>query len=193
MLELEDAELVRQYITGDNSALEALVERYFRQVFLFAKTYVKQDQEAEDVTQEVFVKVWKNIKKYDPEKKFKTWIFQITKNTCIDFLRKNKNALKSQAGDEEQSMDDLERITDSAPLPEEVFEAQGFSQKLDDLIYDLPDLYRDVVALHLQQDLTFQEISETLSEPLNTVKSRYRRALLLVRKGLDPGNAPNKQ
>jgi RNA polymerase sigma-70 factor (ECF subfamily) len=193
MLELEDSELVEQYIAGKPGALETLVERYFRQVFLFARTYVKQDQEAEDVTQDVFVKVWKNIKKYDPDKKFKTWIFQITKNTCIDVLRKNKNALKSQAGDEEQSMADLEKITDTAPLPEEIFEANGFSRKLDETISGLPDLYGQVVRLHLQQDLTFQEISEILNQPLNTVKSRYRRALLIIRKGLDPSNAPNNQ
>ena len=90
MEEILDSELIKQYFKGDEKALDNLVQRYFKQVFFFAKTYVKNDAEAEDITQEVFVKAWKNLHKFEPEKKFKTWLFQITKNTCIDFLRKSK-------------------------------------------------------------------------------------------------------
>ncbi len=181
MDELSDSELVKQYLSKDSQALDALVQRYFKQVFFFAKTYVKNDLEAEDITQEVFVKVWKNLKKFDPNKKFKTWIFQITKNTCIDFLRKHKNFVDPSNMDEEQMAENLERIEDTSPLPEELFATQEFSQKLEAVLDTLPKIYKSVVVLHLQHDMTFQEIAEVLNESINTVKSRYRRALLGLR------------
>jgi len=184
MQELTDSELVKKYIGGEDQALNQLIERYFRQIFLFAKTYVKSDQEAEDVTQEVFVKLWKNVKKYNPEKKFKTWLFQITKNTCIDFLRKRKDMLPAESLEEEQMLATLESITDKSPLPEELLDAEGFSRELEKTLNTLPKIQSQTVTLHLQQDLNFQEIAEVLNEPLNTVKSRYRRALLAIRQTL---------
>jgi RNA polymerase sigma-70 factor (ECF subfamily) len=181
MEENSDSDLIKQYFGGDERALDNLVGRYFKQVFFFAKTYVKNDATAEDITQEVFVKAWKNLKKFEPDKKFKTWLFQITKNTCIDFLRKYKNFVAPESIDEEQMAENLERITDKTPLPEELFETAEFSQKLENILARLPDIYRGAVVLHLQQDMTFQEISEILNESINTIKSRYRRALLIIK------------
>ena len=184
MLELTDAELIKKYLKGEQMALEELVRRYFKQVFLFIKTFIKQDQEAEDITQETFIKAWKNLKKFDTEKKFKTWVFQIAKNTCIDYLRKNKKMVSADSLQEEQMAISLEHMKDAAPLPEEIFDSLGFEKKLEEVLNTLPENYRQTVSLHLQQDLTFQEISEVLNEPLNTVKSRYRRALMSIRQNL---------
>jgi RNA polymerase sigma-70 factor (ECF subfamily) len=183
MEEFSDSELIKQYFKGNEQALNNLVERYFKQVFFFAKTYVKNDAEAEDIAQEVFVKAWKNLDKFEPEKKFKTWLFQITKNTCIDFLRKHKNFIAPESLDEQQMAENLERVVDKAPLPEKVFQAAEFSQKLEEALSRLPKIYETVVVLHLQHDLTFQEISEVMDESINTIKSRYRRALLMIRGG----------
>ncbi len=191
MQEFTDAELVVKYLKGDSAALDSLIQRHFRQVFLFAKSYVKEDQQAEDITQEVFVKLWKNIKKFDLNKKFTTWLLQITKNTCIDYLRKTKKLVAAQTLDEDVMRDNLEKITDPAPLPEELLDSQGFADQLDSAIATLPESYALVVRLHLQQDLTFQEISEVLSQPLNTIKSRYRRALLGIRGNLGVNKAPS--
>jgi RNA polymerase sigma-70 factor (ECF subfamily) len=184
MEEITDSELVQNYLAGDEGALETIVQRHFKRVFLFAKTYVKQDQQAEDVTQEVFVKVWKNLKKFDSEKKFTTWLLQITKNTCIDLLRKNKNLLMAYQMGEEIMADSLEKMADLKPLPEEVFDSQDFAEKLDMLINILPPDSAQVVRLHLQHDLTFQEIAEALDKPINTIKSRYRRALISIQSKL---------
>jgi RNA polymerase sigma-70 factor (ECF subfamily) len=183
-----DAELVKKYLGGEQLALEELVRRYFKQVFFFAKTFVKQDQEAEDITQEAFVKAWKNLKKFDAEKKFKTWIFQITKNTCIDYLRKNKNMLSAESLEEQQMALSLEQMQDQEPLPEQLFDSQGFETQLEEILTGLPQSYRQTVTLRLQQDLSFAEIAEILNQPLNTVKSRYRRALLDIRQRLAPKN-----
>ena len=184
MEEISDADLVKNYLAGDSLALEKLVSRHFKHVFLFAKTYVKQDQQAEDITQDVFVKVWKNLHKFDTDKKFTTWILQITKNTCIDLLRKNKNLLMAHQLEEETMTDSLEKMEDTKPLPDELYDSQDFEKKLDEVIGTLPPISAQVVRLHLQNDLTFQEISDTLDEPINTIKSRYRRALTSIQNRL---------
>lgn len=145
----------------------------------------KKDREAEDVTQEVFVKLWKNIKKFNPEKKFKTWLFQIAKNTCIDFLRKNKNLVSAEAIDEEHMAMELENLADKNPLPQELLDSEHFAKKLEEILNTLPQPQKLTVTLYLQNDLTFLEIAEILNQPLNTVKSRYRRALLSIRESLN--------
>ena len=80
-------------------------------------------------------------------------------------------------------------MTDASPLPEELFDSLGFEKKLEEVLDTLPENYKQTVSMHLQQDLTFQEISEILNEPLNTVKSRYRRALLSLRQNISRNNS----
>ncbi len=180
-----DEALVIKYLAGDTQALDELVLRNYKQIFFFSKTFVKNDDAAEDATQETFVKVWKNLKKFDPQKKFKTWLFQIAKNTCIDHIRKTKTAPSAREIDAEQALNELEKIVDPTPLPEQIFDALGFEKNLEHALNILPENYKLVATLHLQQSLTFDEIAGILKEPINTVKSRYRRALLLIRKKLN--------
>ncbi|MCX6790638.1 MAG: sigma-70 family RNA polymerase sigma factor, partial [Candidatus Gribaldobacteria bacterium] len=90
MQDFSDEKLVKLYLGGDEKALEFLVSRYLRIIYTYVFRNIGDAKAAEDVTQEVFVKVWKNLKKFKTEKSFKTWIFTIAKNTSIDFLRKKK-------------------------------------------------------------------------------------------------------
>lgn len=195
MADISDEELVAKHINGDSQALDVLIRRYFKQVFFFAKTYVKQDMEAEDVTQETFVKLWKSIKQFDSDKKFKTWLFQIAKNTSIDFLRKHKNLMPAQNIDEEQMLFTMENMVDESPLPQELFDSRKFTEQFDEILNTLPESYKTAVVLHLQQELTFEEVSDIVHEPLNTVKSRYRRAMqkikeIVVKKGENAPKSP---
>jgi len=184
---LNDSELVKKYLAGESAVLEELIQRHFRPVFLFAKSYVKTDFEAEDITQETFVKMWKNLKRFDQGKKFTTWLFQIAKNTAIDYLRKHKKIVAAEDLDEERMEIQLQQLVDNNPLPQEIFDQAGFENKLDEIIGKLPDKQRLVVAMHLRDELTFEEISFILGESVNTIKSRYRRALMLVRDNLSKG------
>ena len=88
---IEDKILIQQYLKGDEKSLEILIARYLKPIYSFVYKNVGNPSEAEDITQEVFIKIWKNIKKFDQNKNFKPWIFQIAKNTSIDFLRKKKS------------------------------------------------------------------------------------------------------
>ncbi|MFA6919366.1 MAG: sigma-70 family RNA polymerase sigma factor, partial [Patescibacteria group bacterium] len=91
MSEYLDEQLVQQYLSGDEKSLEVLIQKYLKPIYNFVYRYVGDMANAEDLTQEVFVKVWKNIKKFDRKKSFKTWIFCIAKNTAFDYLRKKKS------------------------------------------------------------------------------------------------------
>src|SRR5579864_3367577 len=91
MEEMKDHELVKQYLKGDEKSLEVLVAKYLNPIYRFVYSYVKDQQTAEDITQDVFLKVWKNAKKVDKNKNFKSWIYTIAKNTALDFLKKKKS------------------------------------------------------------------------------------------------------
>lgn len=90
MLANSDEQLVVSYLKGDEKALEILIKRYLKLIYSFAFRFVSNSQEAEDIAQEVFIKMWRNLKKFDKNKKFKSWIFSIAKNTCLDTMKKKK-------------------------------------------------------------------------------------------------------
>ena len=180
-----DAQLVADYLNGDEQSLHLLIEKYLKQVYGFVYSYVRGNAEAEDITQEVFVRAWRNLKKFDPEKNFKTWIFAIAKHASIDALKKKK-AVNFSAFDDENGDNALfEMLMDTGLLPDEIFEKKHAAKMLAGLTRLLAPAYRRVLALRYQDDLTFAKISETLHEPLDTIKSRHRRALMVLKKMLN--------
>lgn len=182
----EDSQLITEYFAGDKQALDILFGRYTSTVYYFVYRYVGDEAEAQDIVQLAFIKAWKNLKKFKPEKKFKTWILTIAKNTALDFLRKKKNLTFSELLDREEGSDDFELAVDDLPLPSEIFDRKQLSEEVADAIGRLAPYYREVLQLYFMEQMTFQEISEILGEPLNTVKSRQRRALIELRKILVP-------
>jgi len=176
-----DEQLIADYLKGDAKSLEVLVRRYLNPIFSFVFRYTGSIQDAEDITQEVFVKIWRNLKRFKREKSFKTWIFSIAKNTSIDFLRKSRSAF---GGKKMVSFSDTltEKFADPNPLPDKLFDHRNIVQKLTSVINKLLPKYRMVLLLRYNEHFNFREIAEVLREPLNTVKSRHRRALVLLKK-----------
>ncbi len=173
MVDIDDANLIQLYLKGDEKSLEILVKRYLKPVYGFVFRYVGRPQEAEDITQETFIKVWKNLKKFDRKKSFKTWIFTIAKNASIDFLRKKK-AIPFSAF--------TETLIDPAPLPDILANRVNLKQEVALAIEKLPFNYRAVLLLRYDDRMNFQEIADTLGEPINTVKSRHWRAMNSLKK-----------
>lgn len=182
---LSDEQLIANYLKGDEKSLEILVKQYLKPIYSFVYHYVGEAGEAEDVTQEVFARLWQNIKKFNPQKSFKTWIFSIAKNAAIDFLRKKKAVPLSDFEDEKGENFLAETLADSTPLPDELFDQQDLAQKLTVAINKLSPKYRLALLLRYNDHFTFQEMAECLGEPLDTIKSRYRRALIILRKLLE--------
>ena len=185
-----DAEIIQATIDGDTSAFSALVDRYSRDVFGFAFFMAKNESDAEDITQETFVKVWKNLKKFKPEQRFKSWLLAIARNTTIDYIRKRRHAIFSDFDDEEGSNMLVETLADEEKLADEVAELAESTTKTTAAVKDRPDIYRTVLGLRYDGGLSFEEISKMLDKPVNTVKSQHRRALIALRKAMTEDSAP---
>ena len=177
-----DQQLIACYLKGDENSLEVLIKRYFKPIYSFVYRYIGDYQEAEDITQEVFVKTWRNLKKFDQNRSFKAWIFSITKNTCMDALKKKKAIPFSKFENEKGRNVFLETLVDTAPLPNVFFERADVVRILTSAIEKLLPKYRMVLFLRYNDYFTFREIAEVSGESLHTVKSRHRRALIQLKK-----------
>ncbi|MDP3990966.1 MAG: sigma-70 family RNA polymerase sigma factor [Candidatus Nealsonbacteria bacterium] len=182
MQKQSDQQLIAAYFKGDEKSLEILIKRYLKPIFSFTYRYVGNSQEAEDITQDVFVKVWRNLKKFDRNRSFKTWIFSIAKNACIDVLKKKKSIPFSELEDGEGKNAFLERLVDTAPLPDELFARADMARILNSAMEKLLPKYRMVLFLRYNDHFNFREIAESLGESLDTIKSRHRRALIMLKK-----------
>ncbi len=177
-----DQKLIANYLAGDEKSLEVLINRYLKPIYSFVYRYVGNGEAAEDITQEVFVKVWRNLKKFDQNKSFKTWIFHIAKNTSFDFLKKKKAIPFSEFENEEGENKLIETLANPTPLPSELLEQVGIEEMLNVIINQLAPKYRMVLFLRCNDHFTFREIAETLGESINTIKTRYRRGIAILRK-----------
>ncbi|MDP2668538.1 MAG: sigma-70 family RNA polymerase sigma factor [bacterium] len=176
-----DIQLVLDYLAGDEQSLELLIKQYLKPIYSFVSRYVGNGQEAEDITQEVFVRVWRNLKKFDQEKSFKTWIFSIAKNASLDFLKKKKAIPFSEFDTEEGGNRITDTLADPSPLPLELLEKAGMAKILNMAMEKLSPQYRMVLFLRYNDHFNFREIAESMGEPLHTVKSRHRRALIKLK------------
>jgi RNA polymerase sigma-70 factor (ECF subfamily) len=175
----KDEELVDKYNNGDSVSLRILIDRYTSHIYNYSFRFVGEFN-ASDVTQDIFIKVWKNLKNFDENKSsFKTWIFTITRNTIIDFLRKRKIRVFSDLDTEDENFS--ESLEDESLLPNEILEKLEDEKFLNNLVEKLSDKYKEVLILYYQEEMTFKEIGEMLGKPLNTVKSYHHRAILKLR------------
>jgi len=178
---LTDENLIRQYLDGDSHALDILIERYLKPIYSFVYKNVGDQPQAEDITQEVFVKVWKNIRKFDQKKSFKPWIFQIARNTSIDYLRKKKSIPFSRFENEKgQNM----LINNIIEKPLNLLENLSDKNTVAAALQGLTEKEQKIINLRHIEGLSFKEIAEVFRESVNTVKSRYRRTLLILRKNI---------
>jgi RNA polymerase sigma-70 factor (ECF subfamily) len=179
----KDHALIARYLhDGDDAALRELFSRHADAVYGFLTRYVGSSQDAEDIAQDAFVRAWLHLKKVDPNRKFRTWLFSIARNAAVDFLRKRKTIPFSNFDAEDGGNAIIDTLEDEADLPDEWLQKKESAEKLRGAIETLPPAYKEVVTLYHDGDLNFREIGEILHEPLDTVKSRYRRALGLLKK-----------
>lgn len=178
-----DEDLIVAYVSGDEHAFARLVERHLSVVYTYAVRFAGQS-DAEDITQETFLKAWKNIRRYSSTTaRFKTWLMRIARNTAIDYLRKRKSIPLSFFEDTDGNFLD---IADEGALPEELTSEAYDAREIERALKDLPPNYREIITLYYDKDLTLQETAHILDIPLNTAKSRFRRALMSLRKVLHP-------
>lgn len=177
--EKDDRTIIYEYLKGDQRALEFLVKKYLKPIYSFVYRNIGDVEEAEDVTQEVFVKVWKNIRKFDLNKDFKPWIFQIAKNASIDYLRKRKTIPFSRFENNQGQNILTETLTKNGP---DMLESLNTKTEFEKAIAELSEKDKNLIQLRHSQGMSFKEISQKMNSSINTIKSRYRRTIKNIQK-----------
>ncbi|MBP9863915.1 sigma-70 family RNA polymerase sigma factor [Patescibacteria group bacterium] len=181
-MEQTDQELVASYIQGHTISFDLLVLRYLKLVYSVAFHYAKNQQDAEDISQDAFVKALQHIRSFDQEKPFKPWMLRIVRNQALDWLKKKKPFLVSDVETEEEGERLLESIPDPSPLADVLAVQHESSEEIVRLIATLPAEDRHLLFFRYVRGFSFKEIAGELHQVLDTVKSKHRRLLLKLRK-----------
>ncbi len=188
-IHLSDHEIVARARKGSEAAYRELLGRYQRPVFSLVYRMVRDREQAEDLAQETFVKVFNNIERYDPKYKFSSWIFKIATNLTIDAIRKKEPDTVSIDGSRHASTDDEIEATRISVAsddenPEELLEARELGNEIEKAIGGLRPEYRTAVLLRHVEGRAYEEIAEIMGVPLGTVKTYIHRARGELRESL---------
>jgi RNA polymerase sigma-70 factor (ECF subfamily) len=189
----DDATLVRGCLRDDPDAFRFLVERYQREVYGLTLRILGRPEDAEDVTQETFLRAFRALGRYDPTRPFGAWLHTIASRLCIDHHRRNRAKFISLTRPEEGTSGEERTIelTDPADRPDEEVEKSELARRLDALVQELPPDSRAAILLRHQQDLPYDEIARVLGVPIGTIKARIHRArIMLKQKLLAQGDIP---
>jgi len=180
-----DARLVALAKDGDRVAFAELVDLYSGKLYNLAFRMLGNRQEAEDVVQDTFMRVYKNLDRYDSQHKFSTWIYRIATNQCIDRLRRRKAVYSLDAGvTDGDGMDGYSMLPSTRPTPEQQLLLSERQRTIATAMESLPPKYKSAMTLKYVQDLSLQEISDILHIPVSTVKTRIHRGRDYLRKKL---------
>lgn len=184
---ISDSQLISQYKNGNEEAFSTLVNRHKKKIFTTIYMIVKDQYLAEDLMQEVFVKVVKTVKsgRYNEEGKFLPWVSRIAHNLAIDSFRKSKRYPTIV-------MEDGSSVFNTLEFSEDSMESRQIRQDthalLRDLIKELPDAQREVLMMRHYMQMSFQEIADATGVSINTALGRMRYALINLRKKMDKKN-----
>ena len=178
MEQLTDYELIQKCLAGQNEYFEELVTRYKRLVFSVVYNMINDKEEVSDISQEVFLRIYKALDRYNPDYKFSTWVVRIATNLCLDIYRKKKV--------ESMPIEEIEDFSDGMDTPESSYIQKERAERIRNAIQSLPEKYRTPIILFHQNGLSYEEITKVLGEPMTIVKNRLYRARLLLRKALMP-------
>lgn len=181
---LEDDKLVKRAISGDQDAFKLLMNKYQKPLYYHVVKMVKNNEQVEDIIQESFVKAFSNLDSYNTNYAFSTWLYRITTNHTIDYLRKKK--LKTTSINEPIRAKDGEmqfQIVGNAETDRKIIRKER-KKIVSDAIQNLPDKYREVIEMRHLEEMSYQEISEQLDLPLGTVKAHIFRAREMLYKAL---------
>jgi RNA polymerase sigma-70 factor (ECF subfamily) len=168
--------LIKRSQKGDINSFEELIKEYKKIAYNIALKMLKNKEDAEDVSQEALIKVYKSINRFNMDSSFKTWLYRIVVNTCLDHVRKNKENPISidqpiRSGHDEFYMD----VEDNRPTPQEVLETKLTQKMVMDAVNELEDDFKSIIILRDINDMSYEEISEVLECNIGTVKSRISR------------------
>lgn len=185
---MTDEQLMLAFQRGDAASFEVLVRRHRQPVFAFILRSTVNAARAEDLLQETWLKVLRGARDYQPKARFKTWLYTLARNLCVDSARKESHRrtetldAPARGGDDGRSLG--ETVPDAGAQPERGAFNRGVRPLLEQALASLPTEQREVFVLREFSGVTFKEIAEVTGVPENTVKSRMRYALESLRRQL---------
>jgi RNA polymerase sigma-70 factor (ECF subfamily) len=175
---LEIKQAIKKAKENNQIAFNFLLDKYWNDVYGFQLKRTENENDAEDITIQTFSRAFDKITTFDEKYKFKTWLITISKNIHIDFLRMKKTSISNERHEDEDNR--VRAIIDESPTPEDkIITEQNLAKLLRD-IKKLKPHYQDVINLRYFQELSYQEISNTLNEPMSNVKVKLLRAKKLL-------------
>ena len=181
VLKLSDQQLIHNYLQGDEKSFETLLLRHKDKIYTSIYMFVKDHEQAEDLFQEVFIKIVDTLRKgkYNHEGKFIQWAMRISYNLCVDQFRRGKRRTKISGSESFDIFDILQCEDDN--WEEGIIKHETYS-KIRYLVEQLPDEQKEVVVLRHYADMSFKEISQVTRVSINTALGRMRYALINMRK-----------
>lgn len=179
--ELSDQEIIRRALE-EVDFFSCLYERYEARLLRYIRRLTSASaEEAEDILQEAFIKVWRNLHAYDPQLPFSSWLYRIVRNEAISAWRKQASHGKDQRVEPRES-ELADWLPDPGPPPEDAIDQDALPQMVHALIHQLPRKYQEVVLLRYWENMSYEEISDVLKVPEGTVATRLNRAKRSLRK-----------
>ena len=186
-----DQQLVSDYLDGNVSALETLVNRHRNRIYTFIISKVRNQALAEDIFQDAFFKVIKSLQKgkYNEEGKFLPWVMRISHNLVIDHFRKAKRMpIAGKPRNDDDTFDIFDLISNSEQTSEEVMIEDEQHNQLRQMLKELPSEQKEVLLMRHYEELSFKEIAEKTGVSINTALGRMRYALINLRKIMEKYN-----
>jgi RNA polymerase sigma-70 factor (ECF subfamily) len=183
---LRDEELVSFIIKGKTELFSVIIDRYQSKVFSTVFHYTRDQEEARDLTQEIFIKLYNNLQSYKSKASFSTWLYRIAVNRCIDWTRKKRlQTVSTICDNSDDEIDIYDTIADRAGGPEEDFIKQENRAYIRKVVEELPEIYKTVIILYYFEDFSPQEISDMIDIPKRTIETRLYRGKNLLKLRLE--------
>jgi RNA polymerase sigma-70 factor (ECF subfamily) len=183
----EVSALIVRCQNGDREAFDQLVARYQRYVFNLIYQHLGRTDDLEDVAQEVFLRIYKFIRKYKGNASLESWVYKIVLNYCRTFARRRSTLARlfgvtaGRSNDEEKAFEILDTVPAETYDPAKSIEQRRLADDILNAVHGLPSIYRDILIMREVNELSYEEIAHILGISLGTVKSRISRARDLVR------------
>lgn len=174
---MRDEELIESILSGKTQLYEEIIKRYQNKVYSTVYSYTRDYEEAKDLTQEIFIKIYNNLPNFKNKSQFSTYLYRVAVNRCIDWTRKKRlKTVSAMFFQEDDEVEIYEYISDLSCNPEEILLKEENGNIIRQEINNLPEIYRTVMIMFYFQDFSPQEIADILGIPRKTVDTRLYRA-----------------
>ena len=175
---VNDIEIIEKVKEGNSAEFEKIITKYSKMIYSITYRLLRDSEEARDLSQDVFLRAFRFINKYNPEFKLSTWLVRIAYNLYKDRFKTKKIHIVHQvlSGDDESNKNYEDQFIDTSPRPDEKIENKVKSEQIINIINRLPANYKMVITLYFWGDHSYEEIAEIMEIPVGTVKSRLKRA-----------------